>query len=621
MSPETPRLLARLARLRHPTRLGPLRRLRHRLRRILNPSDVVLIHDTSYVRTIPGVPMDPARGQNVLAFLRSERLIPARHVLPARPATMAQLLRVHRDTWLERLQVDPTALVDVLGFQPGAVEVEGIKEVQRRMTGGTVTALQQVAFLRRTAVHLGGGLHHATAERGAGFCVFNDVAVGIAQLRASGYSGRVMVIDCDLHDGEGTRVIFARDPTVHTFSVHNTTRDLSPAVEATVLELGAGVDDRAYLQVLRERLPSLLRRFRPALCVYLAGTDPAHDDAIGNWKITAAGMLERDLFVLEQVREVGARLAVVLGGGYGPQAWRYTARFLTQLLGGEPVEPPPSDEMTLLRFRHVAATLTHDELSRRLGEDDWGITEEDIFGAWGHARRNRFLDFYTQDGLELALERYGFMDRLRALGFREPTLRLDLDGEVGHTLRIYSGPDERELLVELRVQRDKHTVPGMELLAVEWLLLQNPRRGLGGGAPLPGQKHPGLGLSQEVVGLLLMACERLGLDGILYTPAHYHVAALSRRYLRYLHPSDEARFRAVERAGRGMKLAEVSWALNQGAVVDERTGHPVRMISEPMVLPLSDRLRHQVTSAAYEDEVERLERELHFSLRNAQPAS
>lgn len=117
------------------------------------------------------------------------------------------------------------------------------------------------------------------------------------------------------------------------------------------------------------------------------------------------------------------------------------------------------------------------------------------------------------------LERSGILDRLRDLGFAHPTLDFQLDDPAGQTLRIFGGPDRREQLTELRVLRDRRSVAGCELLAVEWLLMQNPRASFGPGRPqLPGQELPGLGMLYDVFAMLGVACERLHLDGLSFVP-------------------------------------------------------------------------------------------------------
>src|SRR5258708_17795986 len=220
------------------------------------------------------------------------------------------------------------------------------------MVGGTELASRLALASGRIAGNLGGGLHHAFADRGERFCIFNDVAVAVAELRAGGFGGSVLVVDLDLHDDDGTRTIFAQDPTVHTFSIHNHTTGAVRAVAATAIELGDGVDDRAYLDAIGAHLPAAFAAARPELVYYLAGCDPAADDGIGNWRISAAGMLRRDRLVIGLARRPERRLPVVilLAGGYGQHASRYSARLFSTLPdGAQVVEPPTPAQVTFTR--------------------------------------------------------------------------------------------------------------------------------------------------------------------------------------------------------------------------------------------------------------------------------
>jgi hypothetical protein len=366
------------------------------------------------------------------------------------------------------------------------------------------------------------------------------------------------------------------------------------------------VEDGPYLAALAARLPPLLASVRPGLVVYLAGCDPAADDEIGNWKITPDGMLARDRFVVEQVRGGrkghGTPLAITLAGGYGQRAWTYSARFLAWLIAGRTVEPPSSEEMTLARYRARAAAIAPHELTGdrvpRATADDWGLTPEDLAAAGGVRARSRFLGFYTPQGLELAIERSGLLDRVRARGFRELTLDLDLDHPGGETVRVRSSRSS-EPLIELRARIDRGTVPEMAMLRVEWLLLQNPFARFTSERPrLPGQRFPGLGLLQDVVALLVVACERLHLDGILFVPAHYHTAAQGKRLLRFLSPEHEGLFNALQAALAPFPLAEASAAVERGRVVDA-AGAVFAWRPMEMVLPVSERLKERLAAPEY----------------------
>ena len=211
-------------------------------------------------------------------------------------------------------------------------------------------------------------------------------------------------------------------------------------MESTSLSLGDGVGDRAYLAP--SGAPAAGARALPAdLVYYVAGCDPAADDVLGNWHISADGMLERDRFVVDRLRRAGKPPTVILlAGGYGRGAWRYTARFLGWLLSaGQELEVPSSDEITLRRFRVLSTLVSPAELTGDGGRRRLGLTEEDVFGALGPGGgEQRFLGYYSRHGLELALERLGILRRLRDRGFRHPTVEFDLDNPAGQTLRVFS---------------------------------------------------------------------------------------------------------------------------------------------------------------------------------------
>jgi acetoin utilization deacetylase AcuC-like enzyme len=577
-----------------------------------------LLYHRGYALALPDTPVDPLRAEKVLTALELLGLRPG-PVIAAPSVSLRDLLRVHHREYLESLGSNEP-FERAFGMPLSEAQRERILGVQRLMAGGTVAAARRAVAAGSIVVNLGGGLHHARADRAAGFCLFNDVAVAIAALRRSGFQGRVLVVDLDVHDGDGTRALFAADPTVHTYSLHNRHWDDPAAVSSTAIELGSEVGDEEYLRTLRETLPAVFAEHRPELVFYLAGSDPAADDRLGDWRITPGGMLARDRFVVELVRgpalhRAGGRgtlpLVVLLSGGYGERAWRYTARFLAWLGSGgrSAAEPPPDDEVLMARYRAVARLLSPAELSgdeaARAGtaDTDWGLTEEDLFGSVGReTRESRLLGYYTAHGLELVLESSGLFDRLRDLGFEQPTLELDLAAADSHLLRIWGSPGRRELVAEVRLRRDRQSIAGFELLANEWLLLQNPRAAFTAERPaLPGQRHPGLGMLRDVIALLVQVCHRLHLDGLTYTPSHYHLVSQSTKYLHFRHPRDAATFDALQEALVGLPLAEAARRIEAGEVVDARSGEPFRWQPMPMVLVVSDGLERWFEEQGYEE--------------------
>lgn len=587
----------------HPSLLKAWRRGRRRLSR--HPRRrTQLVYGSGYQVDLPGVAYDFQRGERILAFLDGAGLIDREDVHAAEPIPYRYLRRVHDDEYLLSL-TRPGALLPIVGFELPESLAERVLESQRTMVGGTLAATRLALASRQTAVSLGGGLHHAFAAKGERFCVYNDVATAIADLRAHGNTSRVLVVDLDLHDGDGTRSIFAADPSVHTFSIHNYTSDDVQAEEATAIALGSGVGDDVYLDAVRSSLPPVVERFAPEIVFYLAGCDPAADDQIGDWKISAGAMLERDRFVLSCVRP-GTRklpLVIVLAGGYGLNAWRYSARFLSTLFNrGRPVEPPSTEELLLSRYRSLAREIQEHELTGEPRQDDWGLSAEDLAGALGGPQRTRrLLGFYSCQGLELTMERAGLLERVRNLGFLQPTLELDLDNPTGDTARLYGDRRRRELLIETRLRIDRGALPGFAMLRIEWLLLQNPRGRFTPERPqLPGQAHPGLGMLQDLIALFVLACDRLQLDGLLFVPSHYHIAVHGRKTMRFLNAAGEGLYRALEAPLQGLSLAAAAEAVAAGRVQDAATGHPFVWQPTPMVFPVSERLREQVTGEEYE---------------------
>lgn len=590
--------------------LGRLGSAGRRLWRRLAGRRIDWVYSRSYRLALGGTSVDPLRGERILTFLLHHDLVNARRLLRPEPASFEMLRRVHTDDYLERLQ-RRGALLPIVGFDVDDDVQEMALDSQRAAVGGTVRATRQALRHRRPAVNLGGGFHHARPEAGMGFCIFNDVAVAIAAARADGFDGRVLVIDLDLHDGNGTRAAFAEDESVFTFSIHNRPWDDDEAVASLSVELEGAVGDELYLETLREHLPPILESTRPRLVYFLAGTDLTADDRLGNWQLSGAGMLARDRFVIERLRRIGTLpLVILLAGGYGNRTWRYSARSFGWLASGrDDLEPPSTESITLIRYRRLVEFFDTGTLSSDAppGDDElFELSEEDLYGGGGLvSQHTRLLGYYSRHGLELLLESCGLLDQLRRRGFPSPTLDLDLDNPAGETFRIYGDSSRRELLMEARLGLDKRTLEGFELMRLEWLLLQNPRVGFAGRLPLPGQKHPGLGLLNDVMAILVLLCERRKLDGILFVPSHYHLAAKGKKYLRFVDPADEAWFRAVRDAVEDFPLRTATLEVAAGRVVDRTTGERVPWRPMHMVLPLSDKLIERVTGDDYEEAVVR----------------
>jgi acetoin utilization deacetylase AcuC-like enzyme len=192
---------------------------------------------------------------------------------------------------------------------------EDIVMFSKLTVGGTVLTCFK-ALEAGIGFHIGGGFHHAFTDHAEGFCYINDIAIGIRKAQDGGRMSRAAVIDCDLHQGNGTANIFLNDPTVYTFSIHQ--EHLYPIKERSDMDIGLDdlVGDEEYLDALRFRVPQVLDASDPELLVYVAGADPYAGDRLGTLQLTKEGLAERDRIVIRSARHRGIPVAVVLAGGY-----------------------------------------------------------------------------------------------------------------------------------------------------------------------------------------------------------------------------------------------------------------------------------------------------------------
>jgi acetoin utilization deacetylase AcuC-like enzyme len=182
---------------------------------------------------------------------------------------------------------------------------------------GTIEAARH-ALRDGVASNLAGGTHHAFPDHGEGYCVLNDIAIAARVLQRDGQARRVAIIDCDVHQGNGTAAIFAGDPDVFTFSMHGE-KNFPLRKERSTLDVNLpdGIGDETYLQLLAQYVPDILREFRPQFVFYQAGVDPHERDRLGKLKLTHQGLHRRDEFIIEECRKAEIPIVTTMGGGYG----------------------------------------------------------------------------------------------------------------------------------------------------------------------------------------------------------------------------------------------------------------------------------------------------------------
>jgi acetoin utilization deacetylase AcuC-like enzyme len=237
--------------------------------------------------------------------------------LRPRPAPDEDILLVHTARYLKRIKMGTLSHAELR-----ALEIRYSPELVRfaqLSVGGTVLAARK-ALECGLAVHLGGGFHHAFPDHGEGFCLLNDVAVAARKMIEEKLARKVMVVDCDLHQGNGTAAALAGRKDVFTLSIHQ--MDIYPTEKplSTVdVGLWAGDGDAKYLAEIGAHIPSIYNEFQPDLVLYLAGADPYEKDQLGGLSLTKAGLKERDKVVIENARRLKIPVAVVLAGGYAAE--------------------------------------------------------------------------------------------------------------------------------------------------------------------------------------------------------------------------------------------------------------------------------------------------------------
>lgn len=225
------------------------------------------------------------------------------------------LALAHHPNYIHR--VSSGALTESEQKQIGFPWSPEMVERSRRSTGATIAACR-AAIDDNVAVNLAGGTHHAHADRGQGFCVFNDAAVAARLMQAERRVSRVAIIDLDVHQGDGTASILAQDDSVFTLSMHGEHNyPFTKALSDLDVALPDGTGDQEYLSHLNKALDQLFERFTPQLLIFLAGADPYEGDRLGRLNLSKEGMAARDTRVMQVAKERGLPVAIAMAGGYG----------------------------------------------------------------------------------------------------------------------------------------------------------------------------------------------------------------------------------------------------------------------------------------------------------------
>jgi acetoin utilization deacetylase AcuC-like enzyme len=244
----------------------------------------------------------------------ADGIISPDHLFEPAAADWTDLALVHTQTYLDGVATGtlPREMQRRIGF-PWS---EAMVERARRSVGGTIAAAR-AALEDGAAANLAGGTHHSFSDRGEGYCVFNDVAVASRVLMRDGAIRRALIVDLDVHQGNGTAAIFQEEPAVFTFSVHGANNfPFRKEVSDLDVALPDGVGDDDYLALLAQHLPVIVEAHRPDLVFYVAGADPYEGDRLGRLKLTMDGLRARDALVFDTCRAAGLPVALSMAGGY-----------------------------------------------------------------------------------------------------------------------------------------------------------------------------------------------------------------------------------------------------------------------------------------------------------------
>jgi acetoin utilization deacetylase AcuC-like enzyme len=269
-------------------------------------------------------------------------------------ATEAQIRNAHSEAFIHSLKSAKSIAryveLPMLAIMPVALLDSAILAPFRTHVGGTLLA-SRLAMEHGVAINIGGGYHHAFRDRGEGFCIYNDLAIAIRTLQAEGVIKRALVVDLDVHQGNGTAGIFAGDDSVYTFSMHQ--GDIYPIPKTrsdSDIDLPGGTTDAEYLKLLRNAMPRLLAAANPDLVLLQGGGDVLAGDSLGGLAMTPEGLIARDAIVIDACVEAGIPIATTFGGGYSDQAWQAVTQSMIRTLRTHgPTHPPhPARKPSLL---------------------------------------------------------------------------------------------------------------------------------------------------------------------------------------------------------------------------------------------------------------------------------
>ena len=308
-------------------------------------SNIPVVYSPTYKISVFGMeklhPFDIAKYDKIYNGLKKDGYVTKQSVIDPPEVTREQMLLIHSEAYLKslkdtkhvasyleapQLKVIPDSLIDSM-----------IVSRFRRASGGTIVAARQALKAEsKMAFNLGGGFHHAKPERGEGFCIIADVPIAIRVLQKEKLIKRALIIDTDIHQGNGTIVSLKSDPSTYTFSMHESGIYPVPKEKGDEdIGLKMGITDTEYLAILKSRLASLFVKSKPDIVFHVAGCDALAGDPLASGKMTYEGIRKRDAMIVAACKKHGVPYVMTLSGGYSKGAWNAQYKSIRALMEAE----------------------------------------------------------------------------------------------------------------------------------------------------------------------------------------------------------------------------------------------------------------------------------------------
>lgn len=566
--------------------------------------------------------------KKILASLKKRGLLFPRDLNTPHTASWHTLSLFHTEDYLESTTKEEN-VSNMIGLDLHSEVFDSFIEAQRRAVQGTIDAsVNAINCNTSFNINLGGGLHHASQDSGNGFCVYNDIGVAINYIqKKEKFNKKILIIDLDYHQGNGNLIGFKNNPKVYHYSISGDIWNCIKIDNSKEIELLPGTKDNQYLKRLKRTLPKIIAHVNPSIVYYIAGTDVLKNDFFGQFDLTLKGVLERDTTVLELCKKNNIPLVMTMGGGYGKSTWKATYNIVKYALTGKKsaIKMRKIDKNIDLEriYKSIAAKLDPRFKEGPLSSLKFSM-EDLIPSGLSKNSSNMLFGKYSKTKVEYGLRKYGVLKKLKRLGHKNVRLDIIDQGQEQNLCKLYSVINGEEYLIaetliyiqQLDLERfatkssDKiksKNSQTIKLLKIEWLLLQDPTKNFSENHPrLPGQQHPGLNISNEILNMIRLISEKNNLDGVLFCPSYYHIALKTFHDFKYLNPKNEGKFLAIKLflndltihdiLAKTLKntviskrsIVESSFILEENRLRDEHN-ESVLFISEEMVLPISNK--------------------------------